>query len=135
MSDPSEVLPPNPYSRVQFVVADATGKISHSGDVPVFMYAAQPVPDDGGTMVVGTADLNTDYVLNGAIAARPANPTTQNGTTLSDVPAGSAITIEGETHPEPVMDGVVELSFAESGAHTVTVACWPYLDAVFTVTT
>jgi hypothetical protein len=117
---------------VDYVVADATGKIIIKGRVPFFMLEAQPL-QTGQSIVQGDADPATDYVLKGVITPRPANPTTLTGMKLLNVPNPSTVTIDG-VNPQQVTDGEVDLSFTQPGTYTITVSSWPMLDASFRVT-
>jgi hypothetical protein len=118
---------PSPY-----VAADSTGKIVVTGTIPQFMIAIQ-VPPTGGSIVEGVGDPATQYVADGAIVARPTNPSTISGMTISNVPNPSTVTIDG-ANPQTVTDGTVDLSFTQPATYTVVVSSWPYLDATFSVT-
>lgn len=115
-----------------YVVADADGRIRISGRVPAFMISTQPVAT-GQQLVQGEATVTGNYVLNGAIAARPANPSMLSGMTISAVPAGANVSID-DGIPQVCNDGEVQLSFAYPGTYHIVVSAWPALDAVFEVT-
>jgi hypothetical protein len=132
MSDIAASDSPLDYTQTVFAVADSTGLITMIGSVPAFMISAQTTPT-GGSLVLGAANLTTDYVLNGVITPRPANPTTISGMQLSSIPNPSTVTIAGES-PTTVTDGEVELSFTQPGTYDVQVSSWPALTATFSVT-
>jgi hypothetical protein len=119
-------------TNVPYVEADSTGKIIVTGTIPPSMIALQK-PPAGGSVVEGAGNPATQYVANGAIVARPANPSTLSGMTISNVPHPSTVTIAG-ANPQTVTDGVVDLSFTQPGTYAVVVSAWPMLDATFSVT-
>lgn len=86
----------------------------------------------GYLKVDGPVEGGTHYVLDGQVTDRPPNPAQLNGMTLSAVPTGSTITIEGTDYP--CNDGTAQLSFDQPGTYTVTVKCWPMQVATFEVT-
>lgn len=115
-----------------YAIADASGRITLIGVVPAFMHDAQAIPA-GCSMAHGTAALDTDYVLNGAITARPKNPATLNGAVLSNLPNPSTVTINGT--PYTVTDRELDMTFPNAGTYVITVSSpFPYLDASFTHT-
>lgn len=120
------------YTPTDIVYADSSGKITATGRVPAFMVPDQP-PPDGGSVAIGKADKSLHYVTGGAIAERPANPSTLSGLRISNVPNPSTVTIDGE-NPYTVTDGEVDLEFTQPATYTVTVSSWPMLDATFQVT-
>lgn len=65
------------------------------------------------------------YILNGQPTERPASPVTLSDLTLQGVPAGSTLTINGESYDA---EGDVELEFPLSGTYQLRVECWPYKD-------
>lgn len=132
MSDVTASDSPLDYTQTAFALADSTGLITMIGSVPAFMISAQ-IPPAGGSLVLGVANLATDYVLSGVITPRPANPSTISGMTISNVPNPSTVTIAGES-PTAVTDGEIELSFTQPGTYNVQVSSWPALAATFSVT-
>jgi hypothetical protein len=119
-------------TQASFVVSDVMGRIVMTGEVPQAMLADQPLVA-GQTIVAGVGHWDTDYVSNGAILPRPANPSTISGMTISNVPNPSTVTIDG-VNPQTVTDGTADLSFTQPGTYTVVVSSWPMRDATFTVT-
>ena len=65
------------------------------------------------------------YILNGQPTERPASPVTLSDLTLQGVPAGSTVTINGESYSA---EGDVELEFPLPGTYSLRVECWPYKD-------
>ena len=129
-------IPEVDTTPVRYAVYDETGKISANFRMGKVFYDIQ---DFTGVMhVLGEGDRNTDYVTNpgtdtAAITARPVSTASIDGMQVSAVPVGSLVTIDGTAYTDPVTDGVLELSFAFAGSHTVVLVCWPYLDITFTV--
>ncbi|MEY2680633.1 MAG: hypothetical protein RL661_864 [Pseudomonadota bacterium] len=76
-------------------------------------------------VIEGEYDNRTHYILNGQPTERPASPVTIDGRTLSDVPPGSTLWIDGESYEA---EGDVELDFAMPGTYKLRVVCFPYLD-------
>lgn len=116
---------------IDFVTADATGRILNSAHMPEFMFDIQVAPQ-GCSLVIGQGDPATDYVKDGAVTPRPANPTTLSGMELVNLPSPCTITLEGVDHA--CTDATCELSFSHPGTYTVKVSAWPMLDATFEVT-
>jgi hypothetical protein len=117
-------------TQTDYVVSDATGKIILVGSVPVSMLAIQPLAS-GQSITLGTADINLDWVSNGAVALRPANPATLSGTTLSNLPNPSTVTINGTAYT--VTDGTLDMTFPNPGTYAINVSSpFPLLDANFT---
>lgn len=75
--------------------------------------------------VEAEADVNRDYVADGAVVPRPASPVTISGLTLHDVPAGARVIIDGTAYEA---DGTVELEFPLPGTFNLRVECFPYLE-------
>jgi len=70
------------------------------------------------------------YVVGGQVQPRPACPAVLAGSALTNVPAGSVITINGQDYDCPD-GGTVELEFDQPGTYAILVAGWPYLDGEF----
>lgn len=115
-----------------YVEIDKSGVILLSGTVPEFMFGSQTAAP-GNSIVKGKGHWDTDYVLDGVITQRPANPSTISGMKISNVPNPSTVTIDG-VNPTTVTDGEVDLAFTLPGTYKVVVSSWPALDAVFEVT-
>lgn len=79
----------------------------------------------GVAHVVGAYASADYYVVDGRAVERPASPVTIDGRTLSDVPAGSTLWIDGESYEA---EGDVELDFVMPGTYKLRVVCFPYLD-------
>lgn len=118
--------------NVNFVIYDATGKISRTGNCPSEWLNLQAT--DGEFVTVGTGDARTQMVDTAAktVVARPVNPTQLVGMDLLNVPAGSTVTINGVGYP--VTDSTVNLDFTYPGTYQIKVTGWPYQDATFKVT-
>ena len=75
--------------------------------------------------VDGRFDPSIYYVHDGEPTERPASPVTIDGRTLSNVPAGSALWIDGEQYEA---EGEVELDFVMPRTYKLRVVCFPYMD-------
>lgn len=76
-------------------------------------------------VIEGAWDAADYYLVDGQPTERPASPVTLSGLTLQGVPAGSTLTINGESYEA---DGDVELEFPLPGTYRLRVECWPYKD-------
>jgi hypothetical protein len=116
---------------IDYVVADATGRILIKGRIPAFMLDIQPL-QSGHVLVPGIASLDVDYVSGGKITPRPANSATLSGMTLENLPIPCTITVNGAAHA--CTDPTATLSFSQPGTYPVSVSAWPMYDATFEVT-
>lgn len=91
----------------------------HIGDVNLFLPGMDAV-------VEGAYDNREFYILNGEVTERPASLVSLSGLTLQGVPAGSTLTINGESYQN--VAGDVELEFPLPGTYSLRVECWPYKD-------
>lgn len=80
----------------------------------------------GKNYVIGDYDQGCYYILNGQPTERPASPVTLSELTLQGVPAGSTLTINGESYEN--VEGDIELEFPLPGTYRLRVECWPYRD-------
>jgi hypothetical protein len=110
-----------------FAKYDGAGRILATGSMPTSMLALQD-----GNIYVGTADSDSQYIVNGTVMTRPANPATLSGTTLSNLPVPCVIRINASEYP--CTDSTATLNLTLAGTYAVTVTAFPYLDAIFTVT-
>lgn len=79
-------------------------------------------------------DGNSYVDLSGpdpVVSPFPEMGATISGLTISDIPAGAVLTIEGVDYT--ITDGTAELSFSAAGTYTVKLSKWPYLDQSFEV--
>lgn len=129
MNDTEQDQPSLDYTMTSYVAADATGRIMCAGNVPSFIYEAQVAPQ-GGSLVLGIGHPETDYVADGAILARPANPAVLTGTVLSGLPNPSTVMINGVAYT--VTDSELDMTFPNAGTYAISVRSpFPYLDAAF----
>ena len=126
------MLVPNGETMTAFVMADASGKIVGSGNIPARMLSIQK-PPVGGSRVLGNGTGKTHHIADGVITERKNNTTTLSGMRLLSIPNPSTVTIDGE-NACVVTDGEVDLSFTQPGTYTVLVSSFPALDATFQVT-
>lgn len=105
---------------------DAVGRILHFAEVPSSMLVLQ---DDD--IVYGIADPETEYVLDRTIVPRPPCPASFAGSVLTGLPVPCTLTINGQVYD--VTEATVTLDFPHPGLYEIRVACWPYLNATFSV--
>lgn len=117
--------------NVYFAIYEVeSGAISMVGGGPPGIAGIQSVPA-GFALIEAQASIATDYVLDGVVTPRPANPATVDGLTLSNLPVPCTITIDGQEYA--CGDDTAELSFTQPGVYRVTVSAWPMLDVTFEV--
>jgi hypothetical protein len=80
---------------------------------------------DMDDLIEGSWDASIYYLIEGQPTERPASPVTIDGRTLSNVPPGSTLWIDGEQYEA---EGDVELEFPLPGSYSLRVECWPYKD-------
>lgn len=95
--------------------------------------AARNAPPGTGWIASNHApEPATEWVDDGALAARPAQDSTLTGLVLASLPDPCEVVIEGDRYP--VTGGTVTLSFGLPGTYAVRVEAFPWLDADFEVT-
>ena len=112
-------------------IHDAQGRITLTAtlsDETLEQYVA-----DGAMLIRGVlADAATQYVLDGAIQPRPANPAILTGHVIKNIAGPSTLTINGASFE--VADATVELELTDIGKYAITMESWPYLPATLEVT-
>lgn len=121
------------------VYENLTGKITKTGRCPVDMVALQA--GDGRTVIEGTANDLTEYVVAGAVTPKPAMPVVIDKTevtadgvdtaTMTGLPDPCTLRVQGENHL--VEGGEAEVSFDLSGQYVVKIVAFPYLDFEVTI--
>lgn len=111
-------------------IYDTEGRITLTGDVSESTYRLYR--EQGHLMVDRRADPTTQYVVDGELRSRPANPTLRDGMTLQNMPAPCTMTVNGK--PYTVTEPTVTLTFPRPGPYTVVVTRFPFLDATFEFT-
>lgn len=127
-----------------YVQYDATGKIGLWGTIQDVDF---PQLADGGNQVLeGYAHGDTHYVYNGQITPRPlmdTHPTIISKTdnvaeneviTITGVPAGADIWVDGEKYNLAAGETVLELTFDTVGTYRIRIVSFPYQDWERTVT-
>lgn len=76
-------------------------------------------------VIEGAWDAADYYLVDGQPTERPASPVNLSDLTLLGVPAGSTLTINGESYSA---EGTVELEFPLPGTYSLRIECWPYKD-------
>ena len=112
---------------VNYVLYDKSGRIVQTGSSPETMADLHKLGPHG--YAEGVADLERDYVKDGAIAPRPAGHAELAGKTLIGLPVPCVVHINqtGYSCSEPV----AELSFPYPGTYRIRIEAFPYLDALF----
>jgi hypothetical protein len=87
--------------------------------------------EDGEQAIEIDTTIENPYVLDGALAERPENPATLNGTVIENIPAGSVVSFGDQSFT--VDDGTAELDFPFPGTYIVEVAYFPYVTKNFEV--
>lgn len=114
-------------NMLKFAKVDGAGRVLFTGSIPESMLVLQ-----GDNIFVGDIDGQTHYVVDGVATQRPANPATLVGSTLTDVPAGTVVTIGNSQYT--VDDGHADLQFSYPGNYSLQLACFPYLDTTIEIT-
>ena len=111
----------------------ATGKIGgvHSGCLSADDARSRVFWPGMNAVVPGEFNGTTHYIHNGKPTPRPASPISRSGLTLSNVPTGATLTIDGSHYSA---QGTVSLNFPLPGTYVLRVECFPYLDFVDEVT-
>lgn len=95
-----------------------------AGDGQAVIERASQYQHDGNSYV----DLSGPEPM---IAERQEMPAALNGMTITGIPLGAILTIEGTEYT--VNDGEAELTFGLPGTYLVKLSLWPYLDKTFEV--
>jgi len=74
---------------------------------------------------------DTHFVEAGELKKRPGMDIFVNDNILKNIPMGAAVTID-ESSTYEVEDGEVELIFEASGAYSIVISKWPFLEWRFT---
>ncbi|GAC1315517.1 MAG: hypothetical protein NVSMB28_00070 [Collimonas sp.] len=114
-------------NMLRFAKIDGTGRVLFIGSVPESMLALQ-----GDSIHVGDINGQTQYVVDGVATRRPVNPAKLVGSTLTDVPTGTVVTIGNSQYA--VDDGRADLQFAYPGTYNLQLTCFPYLDTTIEIT-
>lgn len=109
----------------------ATGKITMTVNAPEYMMQAQPL-EEGEDVLLGKANLKTDYILDQQVVPRPPCPAILEGLDLSDLPVPCLITINGK--PYSTERQALTLNFPNPGKYRLVISAFPYLDGSFEVT-
>lgn len=118
-----------------YIVYNERGAILQTGTCPSEMLGLQK--SAGRNVMEGTASIESDYVVGGAITARPtmaaaisAQSIAADGVsaiTIGDLPAGVELVIHGPVVTSGITDGsVVELTFALPGSYTIWLSLFPF---------
>lgn len=110
-----------------------------TGEVVGRMAGAQPVPAelDGNYAQEGSANADTEYILNSAVTPKPNLSLTASATTfttaqifsVSGIPAGSIVIHPGGS--SVIDDGALEWSTVEPGNYQIEIKLFPYISEVF----
>lgn len=115
---------------MNIIIYDNIGRILRTVSCPDFLAEAQCRA--GEVYLEGQANDATQYILNGAVTDRPTMQARLSAKTISGVPAGAVIAIDGQT--VGTADGTpIELSFDLPGDYAVTAELFPYITWEVTV--
>ena len=115
---------------ITYACYDSVGRITESG----YNLAENISPQAGEALVYTegvTADPSVSYIVDGSVAPRPQLEIEASGNTLTGVPLGAVIIIEGQTYT--ATSATVELEFTLPGTYEVKIERWPYITEVLTV--
>jgi hypothetical protein len=127
------MIPTDALGNVDFVCADADGRIDHTGNAPRYIFEAHQ-REVGRRYIEGRGSIEGHYVTaDDQVVARQSNPSSLDGMKISNVPNPSTVTI-GTELPVDIQDGEIDLEFAYPGTYLVVIESWPYLAAKFEVT-
>jgi len=116
-----------------FVIYDVgTGVILRSLFIPASDVELNYVDGVECAHLRGEGYYDRHYVSNGKIAMRPKNPTKRNGLSLTNMPHGSVIHIDGAAY-EHKQGGSVELRFNLPGVYQIRVERFPFLEKEFEI--
>lgn len=114
-------------NMLKFAKCDGAGRVLFTGSIPESMLALQ-----GDNIFVGDINGQMQYVVAGVATQRPVNPAKMVGRTLTDVPAGTVVTIGNSQYT--VDDGHADLHFSYPGTYSLQLTCFPYLDTTIEIT-
>lgn len=105
-----------------------TGKFSNPDDLPGMAGEGQTAEADPPEGVVDELWIRAS---DGSYSERVFMPATLDGMTITGIPEGAVLTIEGIDYT--INDGEAELSFTLPGTYQVKLSLWPWLDTTFEV--
>lgn len=114
---------------INFIVYDICGRILRTG-----MCCEADIKLQGDLIVTGIADDLMHYVKEGVVLNRPVMPIMQNEETLSNIPLGCSIYIDGALSIENNQKETITVE-KEHGSDTYSLrfVLFPYLDFEVTV--
>jgi hypothetical protein len=123
---------------MNFMVYDSTGRIVRHGSCPEVDFLSQ-ASHPGEMVMEGTANDSTQYILDGVLTDKPAQPMTVDKTvvnvnepvTIANVLPGTSAEVDGES--AIVDDGILEVIFDTSGEYGIRLSLFPYLDYEATI--
>jgi hypothetical protein len=127
-----------------YIIHNNEGRILQTGRIPESMFELQQDEAQGRFVLEGSADVCTQYVVDGGLVSRPANPAVfsavvaaADGTdevVIAGVPAGARIAVTGPVTQTGIADGTdICLTFARPGIYLVRVESFPYCDLEVTI--
>lgn len=119
-------------SAVRFLVYDSAGRILRYGSCPSDLVSGQAQAGETAMAFANPVEDTTHYHNGTTVVTRPTNPASLSGMTISNVPSGSTIEIEGVRYP--VEGSTVNLSFTYPGTYEVKLLSFPAVDTLFEVT-
>lgn len=118
------------YQENMIYVYDSVGRIvAYAGNQRLEDYSAHWLEQGLSCLEISGPpsheQVQDKYIHNGQPTPRPASPIARSGLTLSNVPTGSTLFIDGTAYP---VQDTVDLSFPLPGTYALRVECFPYLD-------
>lgn len=124
---------------MNYAIYNSQGKILRTVHCDPSQAAIQA--QEGEYVTEGSANDETQYVKDGKIIDRPANPSTIDKTTIiaddtdacliSNIPIGSKVSVEGQVFT--VNDSEFEFTVDQSGEYRIEITGFPFLPVTFTV--
>lgn len=113
---------------MKFAKYDPTnGRILFVGEVPDSMIELQ-----SGPLYEGEANQLTQYIVDGELHDRPANPTVVTGSVLTNVPVPATLKVDGVVYQ--TNEATIELDFPNPGTYKIVVESWPHLNGEYEIT-
>jgi hypothetical protein len=123
----------------KYIIYDPSGRIIQTGMVPASMFDDQHEEELGRVVMEGSADVCTDYVLDGVVVERPRLQPDVSATSaradgveevlIGGIPAGAEVSITGPSQGGGEADGdVLSFTFALPGRYEIACKFFPYQD-------
>ena len=116
-----------PFEFVSVTIYDvATGEYMGNYSGP-FAALATVISEDKSYLIDVTMDAQAEYIVDGAVTARPMLSLLVVGNTVQGIPDGAEITVSGPLSGETIHDtGDFTLTAEDAGTYTISVLAFPY---------